>query len=74
MARTAVVAGVGPGLGASLAHTFVEEGCDVGLFARSSEYTEELAEELREAGGEAVAVSADILSYVPADDPSNLLL
>jgi len=60
MARTAVVAGVGPGLGASLARTFVEEGCDVGLFARSSGFIEELAEELRGAGGEAVAVSADI--------------
>jgi NAD(P)-dependent dehydrogenase (short-subunit alcohol dehydrogenase family) len=60
MARTAVIAGVGPGLGASLARTLVEEGCAVGLFARSPGFIEELAAELRDAGGEAVAVPTDI--------------
>jgi len=57
MSRTAVIAGVGPGLGASLAHRFVEEGCQVGLFARSKEYLDELADEL---GDDAVAVPTDI--------------
>jgi short-subunit dehydrogenase len=38
MSRTAVIAGVGPGLGASLARRFVEEDCQVGLFARSTKY------------------------------------
>ena len=57
MARTAVVAGVGPGLGASLARRFVEEGCQVGLFARSSNYIDGLAADL---GGEAVAVPTDV--------------
>jgi NAD(P)-dependent dehydrogenase (short-subunit alcohol dehydrogenase family) len=57
MTRTAVIAGVGPGLGASLARTFVEEGCQVGLFARSASYIEELAGEL---GDRALAVPTDI--------------
>ncbi len=57
MSRTAVVAGVGPGLGASLARTFVDEGCRVGLFARSADYLGELADEL---GEDALAVPTDI--------------
>jgi len=57
MARTAVIAGVGPGLGTALARKFVDEGCQVGLFARSTEYIEGLADEL---GENAAAVRTDI--------------
>ncbi|WP_435155571.1 SDR family NAD(P)-dependent oxidoreductase [Haladaptatus sp. DFWS20] len=57
MSRTAIIAGVGPGLGASLARKFAEEGCSVGLFARSRDYVEMLAEELPTP---AVAVEVDI--------------
>jgi len=55
--HTAIVAGVGPGLGAALARRFVAEGCQVGLFARSPEYISELAAEL---GDDCVAVPTDI--------------
>ena len=58
MARTAVVAGVGPGLGAALVRKFVAEGCRVGMLARSRDYLEELQEELGEEN--ALAVPADI--------------
>ncbi|MFB6220832.1 MAG: SDR family NAD(P)-dependent oxidoreductase [Halolamina sp.] len=57
MARTAVIAGVGPGLGASVARKFHDEGCEVALLARSTDYTSELAAELGEG---AVAVACDI--------------
>ncbi|MWG36662.1 SDR family NAD(P)-dependent oxidoreductase [Halomarina oriensis] len=57
MSRTAVVAGVGPGLGAALARRFVTEGCQVGLFARSEGFLTDLADEL---GSDALAVPADI--------------
>ncbi len=57
MSRTAVIAGVGPGLGAAVARRFVDEGCRVGLFARSSDYIDELAAEL---GPDALAVRTDI--------------
>jgi len=60
MSRTAVVAGVGPGLGESVARTFAAEGCEVGLFARSSEYIEELADELGETAGDGIAVPTDL--------------
>ena len=59
MARTAVIAGVGPGLGASIARKFVAEGCAVGLFARSSGFIEDLEAELEETGN-ALAVPTDV--------------
>jgi len=54
--RVAVIAGVGPGLGASLARRFHEEGSAVGLFARSPEFIGELADGL----DDAVAVPTDV--------------
>lgn len=57
MPRTAVIAGVGPGLGESLAQKFIAEGCQVGLFARSASYLEELTGDL---GDDARAIPTDI--------------
>jgi NAD(P)-dependent dehydrogenase (short-subunit alcohol dehydrogenase family) len=59
MARTAVIAGVGPGLGESLARKFAAEGCRVALFARSTDYIEALAADLPEPG-EGLAVRTDL--------------
>lgn len=58
MPQTAVIAGVGPGLGASLAHRFRNEGLGVGLIARSDEYLQSLATDLP--GTEVVPAPADI--------------
>ena len=60
MSKTAVVAGVGPGLGASLVKKFAKEGCRVGMFARSSDYMASLAEEVKNEGGETLSVALDI--------------
>jgi NAD(P)-dependent dehydrogenase (short-subunit alcohol dehydrogenase family) len=57
--RTAVIAGVGPGLGESLARKFAREGCQVALFARSTEFIEDLAAELPDPG-EGLAVTTDL--------------
>jgi len=57
MARTAVIAGVGPGLGESLARKFAAEGCQVALFARSAEYIADLADDLPSEG---LAVQTDL--------------
>jgi NAD(P)-dependent dehydrogenase (short-subunit alcohol dehydrogenase family) len=59
MGRTVVIAGAGPGLGASIARKFAAEGCDVALFARSTEYIEELAADLPDPG-EGFAVTTDL--------------
>ncbi|EMA54637.1 SDR family NAD(P)-dependent oxidoreductase [Halococcus salifodinae] len=61
MERTAIIGGVGPRIGESVARKFAAEGCSVGLFARSEDYLEELAAELTEqTDGEAIAVPTDI--------------
>jgi NAD(P)-dependent dehydrogenase (short-subunit alcohol dehydrogenase family) len=61
MPKTAVIAGVGPGLGASLAERFAAEGCSVALLARSESYLETLADRLQaETPGDALAVPTDL--------------
>lgn len=60
MTRTAVVAGVGPGLGAAIARTFAAEGCRVALLARTESSLETLAAELSDADGEGLAVPTDL--------------
>ncbi|WP_247010259.1 SDR family NAD(P)-dependent oxidoreductase [Halorientalis litorea] len=60
MSRTAVVAGVGPGLGASLARTFAREGCRVALLARTESYIVDLAAELDDTAGAGLAVPTDL--------------
>jgi len=59
MSRTAVVAGVGPGLGESLARTFAAEGCQVALLARSADYIDDLADDLPDPGT-GLAVQTDL--------------
>lgn len=56
----AVIAGVGPGLGTSLARKFVKEGCRIALLARSSEFLERLSAELRREGAETLAIPMDV--------------
>ena len=46
MSRTAVIAGVGPGLGASLVGKLAREGCQVGMFARSADLRKNKVAEL----------------------------
>jgi NAD(P)-dependent dehydrogenase (short-subunit alcohol dehydrogenase family) len=58
--EVAVVAGVGPGLGASLARRFAKAGCRIALLARTSEVIEALANELHGQGSKALAVPADV--------------
>ena len=70
MSRTAVIAGVGPGLGASLAERFAEEGCSVALLARSESYLETLADRLRaETPGDALAVPTDLSDPMTIEHP-----
>jgi NAD(P)-dependent dehydrogenase (short-subunit alcohol dehydrogenase family) len=58
--KVAVVAGVGPGLGASLARRFAKEGFRIALLARSSEFIETLSDELRGKGAKALACPTEI--------------
>lgn len=58
--EVSVIAGVGPGLGASLARKFAKEGCRVAMLARSPDFLEALSKELRRRGTEVLAIPADI--------------
>jgi NAD(P)-dependent dehydrogenase (short-subunit alcohol dehydrogenase family) len=58
--ETAIVAGVGPGLGASLARAFSSEGYSVGLLSRRAESSEPVASEIRASKGKARVVPIDV--------------
>jgi NAD(P)-dependent dehydrogenase (short-subunit alcohol dehydrogenase family) len=55
--ETVVVAGAGPGLGASIARAFADEGCRVALLARTESFVEALADDLPT---ESMGVQADL--------------
>ncbi|HXG20449.1 MAG TPA: SDR family NAD(P)-dependent oxidoreductase [Methylomirabilota bacterium] len=56
---TAVVVGVGPGLGAALARRFAA-GYTVAVLARKEDYLANLVKEIESAGGRALAIPADV--------------
>lgn len=60
MPRTAVIAGVGPGLGAAIAQKFAHEGCRVALLARTESYIQDLAADLEDTEGTGLAVPTDL--------------
>ena len=64
--KVAAVLGVGPGLGASVAHRFAREGFAVALMARSEESVAGAREEIESDGGTALPVPTD------ATDPASI--
>jgi NAD(P)-dependent dehydrogenase (short-subunit alcohol dehydrogenase family) len=68
MSQTAVIAGVGPGLGASLARKFAREGCRVAMFARSAVYLRRLEAELKAQYGSVLAVPIDLTNPIQVAD------
>ena len=57
--RTALVTGASSGIGHATALAFAQAGARVAVAARRSERLEELTRRIREAGGEAVVITAD---------------
>lgn len=61
--ETAIVTGSSGGIGAAIAKRFAEEGASVVTNSRSAERAEAVADEIAEAGGEAVGVGADVTDH-----------
>lgn len=60
MSKIAVIAGVGPGLGAAIARKFADEGCNLALLSRSSAYSINLSKRLEDKGISAIPIPTDI--------------
>jgi len=58
--RTAIVSGVGPGLGRTIALALAAEGASIGISARSQDYLDSLTAELEAAGTQVVARRSDV--------------
>jgi NAD(P)-dependent dehydrogenase (short-subunit alcohol dehydrogenase family) len=57
---TAVIAGVGPGLGSSLAQAFARQGLAIALLSRHAESSESVAQQVRSHGAPALVVPTDV--------------
>lgn len=58
--NVAIIAGVGPGLGASLGRAFANHGYAVGLISRHAESSDPVADDIRSRGGKALVLHADV--------------
>src|SRR5512138_3339815 len=58
--KVVLITGASSGFGAAAAKLFAQEGCKVALAARRMERLEELASEIRAAGGDALPVTVDV--------------
>ncbi|MDK1038335.1 MAG: SDR family oxidoreductase [Actinomycetota bacterium] len=67
--NVAVVTGASSGIGRATAYAMAEAGAQVVVTARRTDRIEEVAESINKAGGEAVAVTADVTN---ADDVDHL--
>ncbi|MGE5305702.1 MAG: SDR family NAD(P)-dependent oxidoreductase [Alphaproteobacteria bacterium] len=57
---TAIIAGVGPGLGSSLAQAFARQGLAIALLSRRPESSESVAQKVRSHGAPALVVPTDV--------------
>src|ERR687894_207515 len=65
--RAAVITGASSGIGRATARALAGAGARVGLAARRVERLEELAEEIGQSGGEALALPTDVTDYAQAE-------
>ncbi|HMB24112.1 MAG TPA: SDR family oxidoreductase [Anaerolineales bacterium] len=65
--KVVLITGASSGFGAVAARLFAQEGCKIVLAARRMERLEELANEIRHAGGDALPVEVDVTQLAQID-------
>lgn len=65
--KTAIVTGGGRGLGAQIARTFAEAGANVVICSRKVEACEDMRDELKEIGSDALALACDVTNPEDVD-------
>lgn len=65
--QSAIVTGASSGIGAATAVALERAGARVGLVARRAERLDELSEAITGAGGQAIALPADVTDYEQAE-------
>ena len=61
--KVALITGAGSGIGKATALLFGKEGAKVAVLSRTESEVQQTAEEIRQAGGQAIAIKADISQY-----------
>ncbi len=66
--KTAVITGASKGIGAGIAKAFAQEGANVVVnYARAKEDAERITAEIKQSGGKAIAVQADVSKQADVD-------
>jgi NAD(P)-dependent dehydrogenase (short-subunit alcohol dehydrogenase family) len=68
MTETVVITGASAGIARATARLYGERGANVGLIARGQAGLDGAARDVEEAGGKALAVSADVADYAQVED------
>jgi NAD(P)-dependent dehydrogenase (short-subunit alcohol dehydrogenase family) len=68
MTETVVITGASAGIGRATARLYGERGANVALIARGQEGLDGAARDVEEAGGKALAISADVADYAQVED------
>ena len=65
--KVAIITGAGSGFGKATAKLFVKEGAKVVLVGRTKEKLEQVEKEIKEIGGKALVIPADVTTYTNAE-------
>lgn len=65
--KVAIITGAGSGFGKATAKLFAKEGAEVVLVGRTKEKLEQVEKEIKEIGGKALVIPADVTTYTNAE-------